>query len=105
MSMSIHPTSRRQPLSFITPPVFTAAMPIIRDFAVPKSPNALIFPPSATDVFFIAFLASEDPQTKKPWCPDVVAALPTLVSVFTGAKKPVAAFVEVGQRPEYAWPL
>ena len=74
-------------------------MPIIRDFALPKAVSQLSFP-AATDAFFIAFLASKDPQTNKPWCPDVVAALPTLESTFTGANKPQAAFIEVGQRPE-----
>lgn len=77
-------------------------MPIIRDFALPKAIGDLAFP-AATDAFFVAFLASKDPQTNKPWCPDVVAALPTLESTFTGANKPQAAFVEVGQRPEYAF--
>lgn len=78
-------------------------MPIIRDFAVPKAIGDLVIP-SAADAFFIAFLASKDPQTNKPWCPDVVAALPTLEATFTGAKKPQVAFIEVGQRPEYALP-
>jgi hypothetical protein len=75
-------------------------MPIQQNFALPKAISDLVFPAS-TNTFFVAFLASKDPQTKKPWCPDVVAALPTLESTFTGAKKPQAAFVEVGQRPEY----
>ena len=74
-------------------------MPIIRDFALPKAVSQLAFPSSA-DAFFVAFLASKDPQTNKPWCPDVVAALPTLESTFTGTNKPQAAFIEVGQRPE-----
>jgi len=74
-------------------------MPIIRDFTLPKAVSQLAFPASA-DAVFIAFLASKDPQTNKPWCPDVVAALPTLESTFTGASKPQAAFIEVGQRPE-----
>jgi hypothetical protein len=75
-------------------------MPILQPFTLPKTIGALAIP-SSTNAFFIAFLASKDPQTKKPWCPDVVAALPTLESTFTGGKKPQAAFVEVGQRPEY----
>jgi hypothetical protein len=74
-------------------------MPILRDFIVPKALSDLAFP-SGTNTFFIAFLASKDPQTNKPWCPDVVAALPTLESTFTGASKPQVAFVNVGQRPE-----
>jgi hypothetical protein len=76
------------------------AMPIIRDFAVPKAASELDFP-AATDAFFIAFLASVDPQTNKPWCPDVVAALPTLEAAFSGADAPQVAFVDVGLRPEY----
>jgi hypothetical protein len=76
-------------------------MPIQQNFALPKAISDLVFPASTNNTFFIAFLASKDPSTKKPWCPDVVAALPTLESTFTGAKKPQAAFVEVGQRPEY----
>ena len=75
-------------------------MPILQPFTLPKTAADLAIPAS-TNAFFVAFLASKDPQTKKPWCPDVVAALPTLESTFTGAKKPQAAFVEVGQRPEY----
>lgn len=74
-------------------------MPIIRDFVMPKTVATLGFP-SAKSVLFMAFLASEDPHTKRPWCPDVVAALPTLEATFAGARKPVAVFVEVGQRPE-----
>lgn len=75
-------------------------MPVLQNFALPKAIRELTLPP-ATEAFFVAFLASKDPATKKPWCPDVVAALPTLEATFTGAKKPQAAFVEVGQRPEY----
>lgn len=75
-------------------------MPIVRDFTVPKDLGDFEFP-SATEVFFIAFLASKDPQTNRPWCPDVVAAMPVLEAIFDGDGKPQAAFVEVGQRPEY----
>lgn len=79
-------------------------MPILRDFPMPKVIKDLVFPSSTTNgAFFIAFLASKDPQTQKPWCPDVVAALPTLEATFTGAKKPVVAFVDVGQRAEYGF--
>ena len=78
-------------------------MPILQPFTLPKTAADLAIPAS-TNAFFVAFLASKDPSTKKPWCPDVVAALPTLESTFTGAKKPQAAFVEVGQRPEYVNP-
>jgi hypothetical protein len=80
-------------------------MPVLQPFTLPKTIGDLAIP-SSTNAFFIAFIASKDPQTKKPWCPDVVAALPTLESTFTGAKKPQAAFVEVGQRPEWVlYPL
>lgn len=73
-------------------------MPILQSFALPKAIGDLVFP-SATETFFIAFLASKDPATNKAWCPDVRAALPTLEATFTGAKKPQAAFVEI-ERPE-----
>jgi hypothetical protein len=76
------------------------AMPILRNFAVPKAASELAFP-AATEAFFIAFLASKDPQTNKPWCPDVVAAMPTLEATFSGADAPQVAFVDVGLRPEY----
>ena len=75
-------------------------MPILQSFTLPQTPADLPIPPSTNKTFFIAFLASKDPQTQKPWCSDVVAALPTLEATFTGAKKPQAAFVEVGQRLE-----
>lgn len=78
-------------------------MPILRSFAVPKSIESLQLP--ADSPFFIAFLASKDPATKQPWCPDVRAALPTLEASFQGQKQPTAAFVEVGQRPECVDPL
>ncbi|KAI5365368.1 putative Thioredoxin domain-containing protein [Septoria linicola] len=74
-------------------------MPITQDFTLPSSAESLQISPGSA--FFIAFLASKDPNTKKPWCPDVVAALPTLEATFKGEKKPAAAFVEVGQRPEW----
>ena len=73
-------------------------MPILQNFTLPKAIADLAFP-SATDTFFIAFLASRDPATNKAWCPDVRAALPTLESTFTGAKKPQVAFAEI-ERPE-----
>lgn len=76
-------------------------MPILHDFALPKAIGDLEFPSAATDTFFIVFLASKDPQTNKAWCPDVVAAMPALESTFSGADKPQAAFIGVGQRPEY----
>jgi hypothetical protein len=86
-------------LNLNLPEQATKTMPILQPFTLPKTIGDLAVP-SSTNAFFIAFLASKDPQTQKPWCPDVVAALPTLESTFTGAKKPQATFVEVGQRPE-----
>ncbi|KAM0723077.1 hypothetical protein Q7P37_001277 [Cladosporium fusiforme] len=74
-------------------------MPIIRNFAAPRSISQLEIP--ANSAFFIAFLASKDPTTQRPWCPDVVAALPTLEATFQGGNAPTVAFVEVGQRPEW----
>lgn len=77
-------------------------MPILQDFVIPSSSESL--PVSAESPLFIAFLASKDPVTKQAWCPDVRAALPTLEATFKGQNQPKAAFVEVGQRPEYAKP-
>jgi hypothetical protein len=76
-------------------------MPISRDFALPKAIGDLRFPSATNDAFFLVFLASKDPQTNKAWCPDVVAAMPALEATFSGDDKPQAAFIEVGQRPEY----
>jgi hypothetical protein len=76
-------------------------MPISYDFVLPKAIGDLEFPRATTDAFFVVFLASKDPQTNKAWCPDVVAAMPTLEETFSGADKPQAAFIDVGQRPEY----
>jgi hypothetical protein len=76
-------------------------MPILHDFTLPKAIGDLEFPAAAKDAFFLVFLASKDPQTNKAWCPDVVAAMPALIAIFSGDDKPQAAFIEVGQRPEY----
>lgn len=76
-------------------------MPIITDFNVPSSAEGLDLPTDSNAAFFIAFLASTDPVTGKPWCPDVVAALPHLRAAFSADAGPQAAFVEVGLRPEY----
>ncbi|GIZ46070.1 hypothetical protein CKM354_000920900 [Cercospora kikuchii] len=77
-------------------------MPILtaESFTLPASASSLTIP-AFPPAFFIAYLASKDPNTQKPWCPDVVASLPTLEATFTGSKKPTVAFVEVGQRPEW----
>jgi hypothetical protein len=76
-------------------------MPIITDFPLPASPATLNLPTPPNTPFFIAFLASVEPATGKPWCPDVVAALPVLHETFSAEHAPLVAFVEVGQKAEY----
>lgn len=102
-------------------------MPILKSFPLPSSPSALQIPNEKekdsppSNFFFIAFLASKDPLTNQPWCPDVRAALPILEATFQepttsqgegkkeeGGKKsttppPVVAFIEVGQKVEYVF--
>lgn len=103
-------------------------MTILKSFPLPSSPSALQIPnekekDSPPSNFFIAFLASKDPLTNQPWCPDVRAALPILEATFQepttsqgegeegkkeGSKKsttppPVVAFIEVGQKTEYVF--
>ena len=73
-------------------------MPILKEFSLPTSAEGLKV--TSDSAFFVAFLASKDPVTKQPWCPDVRAALPTLEATFQGEKKPTVAFIDVGQRPE-----
>ncbi|KAL3478568.1 hypothetical protein BJX99DRAFT_256464 [Aspergillus californicus] len=75
-------------------------MPILTNFTLPKSAAAL----DTTIPFFISFHASPDPNTGKPWCPDVVAALPYLTETFSTPDAPQVAFVDVGQRPEWKEP-
>ena len=74
-------------------------MPIKESFTIPAAAEGL--PVDTGSSFFIAFLSSKDPVSKEPWCPDVRAALPTLEATFRPDDSPSAAFVEVGQRPEY----
>lgn len=101
-------------------------MTILKSFPLPSSPSALQIPnekekDSPPSNFFIAFLASKDPLTNQPWCPDVRAALPILEATFQepttsqgeeeGKKEgekstttpPVVAFIEVGQKTEYVF--
>lgn len=106
-------------------------MTILKSFPLPSSPSALQIPNEKekdsppSNFFFIAFLASKDPLTNQPWCPDVRAALPILEATFQepttsqgaegeeegkkeGSKKsttppPVVAFIEVGQKTEYVF--
>ncbi|KAL2812225.1 hypothetical protein BJX63DRAFT_397265 [Aspergillus granulosus] len=76
-------------------------MPIIVDFTLPASAEALDLPTfSSGGPFFISFHASVDPNTGKPWCPDVVAALPVVRETFEPEHAPNVAFVEVGQKAE-----
>nr|ACG47569.1 thioredoxin-like protein 5 [Zea mays] len=79
-------------------------MPIITDYKLPNSADALDLPADSNSPFFIAFLASRDPSTGRPWCPDVIAALPYLEATFSAEGSPRAAFIEVGQRPEWRDP-
>ncbi|KAL1587145.1 hypothetical protein WHR41_04464 [Cladosporium halotolerans] len=79
-------------------------MPILQQFSLPDSLDDLNVPEGTESGFFIAFLASEDPATRNPWCPDVVAALPVLKKTFSAESTPVVAFVEVGQKPEWRDP-
>jgi hypothetical protein len=75
-------------------------MPIITNFTLPPSQDALALPPDSNSAFFIAFLASRDPSTGQPWCPDVRASLPHLTAAFSKDTAPQVAFVDVGQRAE-----
>jgi hypothetical protein len=76
-------------------------MPIIPDVPLPASAATLNLPTPPNTPFFIAFLASVEPATGKPWCPDVVAALPVLRETFSAEHAPLVVFVEVGQKLEY----
>lgn len=107
-------------------------MTILKSFPLPSSPSSLQIPNEKekdsppSNFFFIAFLASKDPLTNQPWCPDVRAALPILEATFQepttsqgaegeegkeekeeGKKSttppPVVAFIEVGQKTEYVF--
>ncbi|EEA27221.1 hypothetical protein TMatcc_004499 [Talaromyces marneffei ATCC 18224] len=79
-------------------------MPIITDYKLPKSAEALDLPTDSNSPFFISFHASRDPNTGAPWCPDVRAALPPLEAAFSTDTAPRVAFIEVGQRPEWKDP-
>ncbi|KAL4785951.1 hypothetical protein BJX76DRAFT_346559 [Aspergillus varians] len=76
-------------------------MPILTDFKLPSSAEGLDIPTTANSAFFLSFHASPDPKTGRPWCPDVVAALPHLREVFSAPDSPQVAFINVGQPP--AW--
>ncbi|KUL83495.1 hypothetical protein ZTR_10788 [Talaromyces verruculosus] len=79
-------------------------MPILTDYKLPKSAEALDLPVDSNSPFFVSFHASRDPNTGAPWCPDVRAALPPLEAAFSADSAPPVAFIEVGQRPEWRDP-
>ncbi|KAH8651435.1 hypothetical protein BX600DRAFT_473564 [Xylariales sp. PMI_506] len=79
-------------------------MPVVADFVFPESPEALALPRDAESAFFLLFTTSNDPVTNQSWCPDVRAALPHLQAAFASDASPQAAWVEVGQRPEWKVP-
>ncbi|KAJ5901990.1 hypothetical protein N7495_002518 [Penicillium taxi] len=79
-------------------------MPIIKNFTLPSSAKKLILPNGPESKLFVAFIASPDPITKQPWCPDVRAVLPYLSKAFAGGDTPTVALVEVGQKPEWKDP-
>ncbi|KAL4924620.1 uncharacterized protein BDV17DRAFT_274142 [Aspergillus undulatus] len=92
-----------QLLKNFIPTLTRSKMPIITNFTLPSSPAALSLPTDNTP-FFLSFHASPDPNTGKPWCPDVVAALPHLTEVFSASNAPQVTFVEVGQKDEWREP-
>ncbi|KAI1267970.1 hypothetical protein F5Y18DRAFT_275668 [Xylariaceae sp. FL1019] len=80
-------------------------MPIEKDLSLPNSPQAFA---SSTNIsaspYFIAFIASKDPTTLQPWCPDVRKALPILESTFAPGDAPTMAVIEVGEKLAYKSP-
>jgi hypothetical protein len=68
----------------------------------PLSPTHLNIP--INKPLFIAFIASADPITKEPWCPDVRKILPILQATFSPSDAPTLGFIEVGQKTEYVIP-
>lgn len=76
-------------------------MTILGDFELPASSADLPVSADATSPLYVAFIASDDPATGRPWCPDVRAALPSLKAAFSGKRNPEVAFVAVGQKPRW----
>lgn len=73
-------------------------MPIISNFKLPATASALESPKEySAPPIFLAFIASNLPETGESWCPDVRAALPVLNAAFSAEGAPDLAFVEVGQ--------
>ncbi|KAI0147368.1 DUF953 domain protein [Xylariaceae sp. FL1272] len=80
-------------------------MPIQRDFSLPDSPEAFASSAHLSESpFFVAFIASKDPTTLQPWCPDVRKALPILESTFAPSNASTMAVIEVGEKLVYKSP-
>ncbi|ORY55844.1 DUF953 domain protein [Pseudomassariella vexata] len=89
-------------------------MPVLTNFTLPSSPTFVSLPyptkadgPQPKARLYIAFMASVDPVTRQPWCPDVRAALPVIQAAFSeGGHTPdeEVALVEVGQKDEWREP-
>ncbi|KAH8881695.1 thioredoxin-like protein 5 [Thozetella sp. PMI_491] len=79
-------------------------MPIVSDFVLPDSAKFLPLGDGPAKKFFIAYVASADPATGQPWCPDVRVALPLITTIFSAEDAPEAALVRVGQKPEWKDP-
>ncbi|RDW72706.1 uncharacterized protein DSM5745_07878 [Aspergillus mulundensis] len=80
-------------------------MPVLSAYTLPATTDGLQVHLSPNGVrFFLSFHASVDPATQKPWCPDVVAAIPHLLEVFVPSSAPTVGFVHVGQKPEWKEP-
>ncbi|KAI0198231.1 hypothetical protein F4808DRAFT_463070 [Astrocystis sublimbata] len=76
-------------------------MPILDDFKLAESPEAFCQLQHVPSPFFLAFIASDDPVTHEPWCPDVRACLPIIKATFSPDDAPKAALIPVGQKTEY----
>ncbi|KUJ16664.1 uncharacterized protein LY89DRAFT_684768 [Mollisia scopiformis] len=74
-------------------------MPVSGNLGAPASASLLEL---SNDQLFVAFISSKSPTTNEAWCPDVRAVLPILNAAFSGPDTPELAFIEVGQKPEYA---
>ncbi|CAJ2502598.1 Uu.00g099920.m01.CDS01 [Anthostomella pinea] len=79
-------------------------MPITKGFKVPDTAAHLTLPANPATPLYLAFIASADPATGQPWCPDVRAALPYLDAAFAGDTRPHLTIIEVGQKPQWKDP-
>ena len=79
-------------------------MPIHSPYPLPASAQDLPVPTDTADAkLFVCFISGNDAVTGLPWCPDVRAAMPRLVSVFGGKgekEKGRLLCVQVGGRDE-----